>query len=74
MDVSIGGGTGDHLMVKSSKNENFDNYDTSYKEYDHCTGEVKRRLTWLAMNNDIKTIVVEGNYRWRYILKMTPDK
>jgi hypothetical protein len=57
MDVSIGGGTGDKLMVYSSTDHDFDG-----NEYDHCPGKKERRWTWLAMNNGILIIGVIWKY------------
>jgi hypothetical protein len=65
MDVSVGGGTGDCLKGYSSKKIDF--HPGSDEEYDHCPGKKERGWTWLAMNNDIKTIVVEAYYEKKFM-------
>jgi hypothetical protein len=78
MPVLFIGGTCDRLTVYSSTDEEFNPYNGK-NEYAHCSCEKEKRWTWLAMNNDIKVILVEGNYsndesQYYWDSKLTSDE
>jgi hypothetical protein len=70
MDVSIGGDIGEGLWVGS-----LTGLTKGYGVYDHCTGKKEWRITWLAMNNNIKMIEAqEWHESKEYVSLITWDK